>query len=162
MKMKKIGTDDIRKKRNDGKPEEETYKVRVAVTLAHYVLVTAKNHDDAERKVAKYVHELSEHEGLDGWWNEASHINTSFEVEEADEPAPHEAQARAPEDETVPDLAACPKCGALAARIIHPAYDGGAYVHCDKCHYSPQAETWAPTDARAAIKWNNLERDGKS
>lgn len=158
MKMKKIGTDDIRKKRNDMKPEEETYKVRVAVTLAHYVLVTAKNHDDAEREVAKYVKGLSEHEGLDGWWNEASHINTSFEVEEADEPEPHEAQAPAPEDENVPDLAACPKCGALSASIIHPAYDGGAYVRCANCRYSPQKETWAPTDAKAAVKWNRLER----
>jgi len=76
-------TDDIRKKRKAR--GEETYKVRVAVTLAHYVLVTAENHDDAEEKVNKYIHELSEKDGgLDGWWSEASHINTSFEVEEAE------------------------------------------------------------------------------
>lgn len=82
MKIDKIGTDDIRKKRK-GK-DEETYKVRVAITLAHYVLVTAKNHDEAERKVCRYVNELDAKEGFDGWYSEASHINTTFEVEEED------------------------------------------------------------------------------
>lgn len=80
--MKKVGTTDIRGKR---KPkDEETYKVRVAVTLAHYVLVTAKDQDEAERLVDEYVHRLSDEEGLDGWWSEVSHVNTAFEVEEAD------------------------------------------------------------------------------
>lgn len=82
MKIKKIGTTDIRKKR---KPkDEETYKVRVAVTLAHYVLVTAKDAIEAENLVNDYVHRLNNEEGLDGWWHEASHVNTAFEVEEAD------------------------------------------------------------------------------
>ena len=83
MKIKKIGTTDIRKNRKDRKPEEETYKVRVAITLAHYVLVTARDHDEAEQKVCEYVRELDEKEGFDGWYGEASHFNTSFEVEEA-------------------------------------------------------------------------------
>lgn len=82
MKIKKVGTTDIRKKR---KPrDEETYKVRVAITLAHYVLVTAKDQDDAEREVNRYVKELDAKGGFEEWYNEASHFNTTFEVEEAD------------------------------------------------------------------------------
>lgn len=80
--MTKRGTDDIRGKRKS--KGEETYKVRVAITLAHYVLVDAKNHDDAEKKVREYVEKLDKDEGLDGWYREASHINTSVEVEEAE------------------------------------------------------------------------------
>lgn len=84
MEIKKIGTTDIRKRRKDRKPEDGTYKVRVAVTLAHYVLVTAKDEIEAENLVNDYVHRLNNEEGLDGWWSEASHVNTAFEVEEAD------------------------------------------------------------------------------
>lgn len=80
--MTKRGTDDIRGKRKS--KGEETYKVRVAITLAHYVLVDAKNHDDAEKKVREYVEKLDKDEGFDGWYREASHINTSVEVEEAE------------------------------------------------------------------------------
>lgn len=58
----------------------------------------------------------------------------------------------------VPRLERCPECGSDSAQFIHPAYDGGSYVRCANCRYSPQKETWAPTDAKAAVKWNRLER----
>lgn len=62
------------------------------------------------------------------------------------------------EPETPPRLDICPKCGKDAAKFIHPTFDGGSYVSCPECHYAPQTETWAPTDAKAAIRWNNLKR----
>ena len=52
--------------------------------------------------------------------------------------------------EPPPRLDVCPKCGADAAVFVHPAYDGGAYVRCNRCLYSDQGTTWAPTDAGAA------------
>lgn len=58
-----------------------------------------------------------------------------------------------------PRLDVCPKCGADAAVFVHPAFDGGAYVACAKCRYSNLSAIWAPTDAEAAVKWNNLERN---
>lgn len=61
-----------------------------------------------------------------------------------------------------PPLDVCPKCGADAAVFVHPAFDGGAYVRCNKCMYSDQAVTWAPTDAQAALKWNNFCEKGKA
>lgn len=61
--------------------------------------------------------------------------------------------------EVPPRLDVCPRCGADAAEFVHPAFDGGAYVACNKCMYSDQSKTWAPTDAQAAVKWNNLERN---
>ena len=61
--------------------------------------------------------------------------------------------------EIPPRLDVCPKCGADAAVFVHPAYDGGSYVRCDKCRYSDQVVTWAPTDAEAAKKWNKMERN---
>lgn len=83
--MTKRGTDDI--STTPASEDEQLYKVRVAVTLAHYVLVTAESHDEAERKADDYVRKLTDSEGgFDRWWAEASHINTSFEVEESDEP----------------------------------------------------------------------------
>lgn len=73
-----------------------------------------------------------------------------------------EAKAKSAKDTEVPEipprLDVCPKCGADAAVFVHPAFDGGAYVACDKCRYSDQAVTWAPTDAQAAVKWNKMER----
>ena len=69
-------------------------------------------------------------------------------------------KAEVAEPETPPPLAPCPKCGKTNVHLIHPALDGGAYVCCWNCHYSSQAKTWAPTDVKAAIKWNNLERGG--
>lgn len=59
--------------------------------------------------------------------------------------------------EVPPRLEPCPKCGKDAARFNHPAYDGGSYVSCPECHFSPQAETWAYTDAEAAVRWNNMD-----
>ena len=61
--------------------------------------------------------------------------------------------------EVPPRLDVCPRCGADAAEFVHPAFDGGAYVRCDKCRYSDQVVTWAPTDAEAAKKWNKMERN---
>lgn len=61
--------------------------------------------------------------------------------------------------EIPPRLDVCPKCGADAAVFVHPAFDGGSYVRCNKCMYSDQVKTWAPTDAQAAVKWNNQERN---
>ena len=54
------------------------------------------------------------------------------------------------------ELRACPRCGEKAASFCHPAYDGGTYVRCDACLYSPQEKTWAPDDSRAMAKWNKL------
>lgn len=58
-------------------------------------------------------------------------------------------------------LEPCPRCGLKNASFCHPTYDGGSYVHCDSCHYAPQAETWACDDRRAAEKWNKLKREAK-
>lgn len=82
-------------------------------------------------------------------------IDPYEEKEEVAEP-PKKDEIKIPE--VPPRLEPCPKCGKDAAWIVHPAFDGGAYVSCPKCHFGPQLETWAPTDAEAAVKWNNLER----
>lgn len=77
-----------------------------------------------------------------------------------------EAEERRMEEERkereIPDepLGPCPKCGGDAV-VNHPAYDGGAYVSCRKCHYSPQRLTWAPTDKRAIYNWNRLTKESK-
>ncbi len=59
-------------------------------------------------------------------------------------------------EEPVPALNKCPRCGTESAVLVHPAFDGGSYVSCMNCHFSPQKETWAPTDAKAAKKWNEM------
>ena len=64
------------------------------------------------------------------------------------------AEARAKEEVAEP-LVACEKCGGKAM-LVHPAFDGGAYASCEKCHFAPQVETWSETDAGAARKWNAL------
>ena len=46
------------------------------------------------------------------------------------------------EIEEIPRLLPCSKCGKDTAQIIHPAFDGGAKVACQECHYDPQEETW--------------------
>ena len=81
---------------------------------------------------------------------------TSMPYEGKDEVAepPKKDEIKIPE--VPPRLEPCPKCGKDAAWIVHPAFDGGSYVSCPECHFSPQLETWAPTDAEAAVKWNNL------
>lgn len=72
----------------------------------------------------------------------------------------YEAKEKAAKDTEVsgipPRLDVCPKCGADAAIYVHPAFDGGSYVRCDKCRYSDERVTWAPTDAQAAQKWNDF------
>lgn len=67
---------------------------------------------------------------------------------------PKEAEAPEP-------LEPCPKCGG-AVHYVHPAYDGGSYISCSKCHYGPQAETWSETDAGASKRWNRLCKEGKA
>jgi hypothetical protein len=63
---------------------EETYKVRAAITLAHYLFVKASSPDEAECKVDEYIrHKDRDHGGYD-WYGEASHMHTSYEVEEAE------------------------------------------------------------------------------
>lgn len=75
-----------------------------------------------------------------------------------------EAEERRREEERkereLPDepLGPCPKCGGKAV-VNHPAYDGGAYVSCRKCGYSPQRLTWAETDKRAIYNWNHLPKE---
>lgn len=76
------------------------------------------------------------------------------EKEEVAEP-PKKDEIKIPE--VPPRLEPCPKCGKDAARFNHPAFDGGSYVSCPECHFSPQAETWAYTDAEAAVRWNNMD-----
>ena len=77
-----------------------------------------------------------------------------------------EAEDRRKEEELkereIPDepLGPCPKCGGKAV-VNHPAYDGGAYVSCRKCGYSPQRLTWAPTDKRAIYNWNRLTKESE-
>lgn len=60
------------------------YKVRAAITLSHYMFVCdAKSPDDAERKVQEYIMDIEKHHGGYDWYGEASHMHTTFEVEEA-------------------------------------------------------------------------------
>ena len=73
-----------------------------------------------------------------------------------------EQKSETPKADEVPEpLEPCPKCGGEVC-YQHPTFDGGTYIRCRKCHYSPQAETWAPTDAQAAVRWNRLERSKRS
>lgn len=58
----------------------QTYKVRVANTVAHYVFVDAKSEHDAYRRVQK---EILNDPQFD-WYGEASHIHNTIEVEEAE------------------------------------------------------------------------------
>lgn len=77
-----------------------------------------------------------------------------------------EAEDRRKEEERkkreIPDepLGPCPKCGGEAV-VNHPAFDGGAYVSCRKCHYAPQRLTWAPTDKHAIYNWNRLTKESE-
>lgn len=60
------------------------YKVRAAITLSHYMFVTASCPDDAERKTKKFIREMDRNHGGYDWYGEASHMHTTFEVEEAE------------------------------------------------------------------------------
>lgn len=63
--------------------EDGVYKVRAAITLAHYLFVyDAKSPDDAERKVREHIMDIEKHHGGYDWYGEASHMHTTFEVEE--------------------------------------------------------------------------------
>lgn len=65
--------------------EDQTYKVRVAITLAHYLFVRdAASPDDAERKAMEYIKDIEKKNGEYDWYGEASHMHTTFEVEEAE------------------------------------------------------------------------------
>lgn len=63
---------------------EETYKVRAAITLAHYLFVQANSPDEAERKADEYIRDIEKNHGGYDWYGEASHMHTTFEVEEAE------------------------------------------------------------------------------
>ena len=54
---------------------------------------------------------------------------------------------------------ACPKCGAVNITFNHTAFDGGSYVSCCSCNYSPQVKTWAESDWEALKRWNDLPRE---
>ena len=64
--------------------EGQTYKVRAALTCAHYIFVEAKSPNEAERKVRKHIMDIEKHHGGYDWYGEASHMHTSYEVEEAE------------------------------------------------------------------------------
>lgn len=63
---------------------EEIYKVRAAITLAHYLFVHANSPDEAERKADEYIRDIEMNHGGYDWCGEASHMHTSYEVEEAE------------------------------------------------------------------------------
>lgn len=63
---------------------DNTYKVRAEITLAHYLFVQANSPDEAERKVEGYIRDMEINHGGYDWCGEASHIHTSYEVEEAE------------------------------------------------------------------------------
>lgn len=65
-------------------PDRCTYKVRASLTCAHYLFVEAKSPDEAERKVRKHIMDIEKHHGGYDWYGEASHMHTTFEVEEAE------------------------------------------------------------------------------
>lgn len=65
-------------------PDRETYKVRAALTCAHYLFVEAGSPDEAERKVRAHIMDIEKNHGGYDWYGEASHMHTTFEVEEAE------------------------------------------------------------------------------
>ena len=67
-------------KREDG----DVYKVRVALTAAHYLFVTASCHDAAERKARAYIRDMDKNHGGYDWLGESSHLHETFEVEDAE------------------------------------------------------------------------------
>jgi len=60
-----------------------TFKVRCAITYAHYLFVQARTQDEAVEMAERHCREGYE-ENCDFWENEASHIHTQYEPEEAD------------------------------------------------------------------------------
>lgn len=64
--------------------EIETYKVRAAITLAHYLFIEASSPDDAERKADEYIRDIEKNHGGYDWYGEASHMHVNYEVEEAE------------------------------------------------------------------------------
>lgn len=64
--------------------DEQTYKVRAAITMAHYLFVQANSPDEAERKTDEYIRDIERNHGGYDWYGEASHMHTSYEVEEAE------------------------------------------------------------------------------
>jgi len=65
-------------------PDRWTYKVRAALTCAHYIFVDAASPDEAERKVRAHIKDIEKHHGGYDWFGEASHMHSTFEVEEAE------------------------------------------------------------------------------
>lgn len=65
--------------------ENRIYKVRAAITLAHYLFVHgAASPDEAERKARSYIMDIEKDHGRYDWYGKASHMHTTFEVEEAE------------------------------------------------------------------------------
>lgn len=65
--------------------DEWRYKVRAAITLAHYLFVyDAASPDEAEQKARSYIMDIEKNHGGYDWYGEASHMHTTFEVEEAE------------------------------------------------------------------------------
>ena len=66
--------------KKSSKNDTRTYKVRVALTHAHYILVDAKTENEAYKMASKYVKDVDNDEFC---LEQATHINTTIEVEEA-------------------------------------------------------------------------------
>ena len=77
------------------------------------------------------------------------------ELEEA-----RDKPSAAGDDETVPAMAPCPKCGS-DPRIVHPSFDGGSQAECYKCGFPVRRQLWAETDAKAARLWNEFVKSYK-
>lgn len=77
------------------------------------------------------------------------------------DPEPIEEDESNMKNETIDasKIKACPKCGAVSITFNHPAFNGGSYVSCCNCNYTPQEETWADSDWEALQRWNNLPKD---
>ena len=81
--MKNRSSNKVSRRRS--KNGEDVYKVRAAITLAHYLFVYgAASPDDAERRARSYIMDIEKNHGGYDWYGEASHMHTTFEVEEAE------------------------------------------------------------------------------
>jgi len=77
-----------RKKKDE---DLQVFKVRCAITMAHYRFVEAHDQDEAERMVEEYIRNYRVHCAEEGhaivqdfdWEGEASHFHVTYEVEEA-------------------------------------------------------------------------------
>ena len=92
-------------------------------------------------------------------WDEALK-GDQFDEDDSDlEPVEQDENKMKNETIDASKIKACPKCGAVNITFNHPAFDGGSYVSCCSCNYSPQADTWAESDWEALKRWNDLPRE---